>query len=192
MDSLVKQPPALEPEFDPGRFTKVAVETRSGELEARLSEYGNWEVRVRRHDDPTWKQACRGDLNSGSQTTLPVAPKTVEILIRGPIVVDAAAHRVSVEDRQIRIAQKEFALLIALAQDPERVWTKAQLLRSVWGHDADTKTRTLDSHASRLRLKFQRAGVHGIVVNVWGVGYKFWDRLDPDWIAPAADAAQGT
>ncbi|MBS1884638.1 MAG: winged helix-turn-helix transcriptional regulator [Actinobacteria bacterium] len=170
--------------LDPGRFTKVSVETQAGELEARLSEYGNWEVRIRRHDETTWKHACRGDLNSGSQTMLPVAPKTVETMIRGPIVVDAAARRVTVEDQEVSLAKKEFALLIALAQNPERVWTKGQLLKSVWGHDSDTKTRTLDSHASRLRQKFQRAGIHGIVINVWGVGYKFWDRLDPDWSPP--------
>ena len=111
-------------------------------------------------------------------------------MIRGPIIVEPAARRVTANEEALRLPQKEFALLLALAQDPERVWTKAQLMNAIWGCDGDAATRTLDSHASRLRLKFQRAGVHGIVVNVWGAGYKFWDRLDPSTFPPLAAASE--
>src|SRR2546423_864363 len=59
-----------------------------------------------------------------------------------------------------------------LASDPARVFTREQLLRDVWGFRTYVPTRTLESHASRVRRKLDAAGLPGWVVNVWGVGYK--------------------
>jgi DNA-binding response OmpR family regulator len=72
------------------------------------------------------------------------------------------------------LSQKEFALVRTLISDPSRVFTKDELLRSIWGYRARGSTRTLDSHACRLRHKL---GAHGdrYVVNVWGVGYRLVD-----------------
>ena len=61
-----------------------------------------------------------------------------------------------------------------LAADPTRVFTKAELLRTVWGRRTVGTTRTLDSHACRLRRKLG-AGGGRYVVNVWGVGYRLVD-----------------
>ncbi len=73
-----------------------------------------------------------------------------------------------------RSAKKEFTLLRVLASDPTRVFTKDELLRDVWGYKGPSKTRTLDSHASRLRRKLDPE--HGrYVVNCWGVGYRLID-----------------
>ena len=69
-------------------------------------------------------------------------------------------------------AAKEFELLAKLATDPTRVFTKEELLREVWGFVALGRTRTLDSHASRLRRKLALAGAEDCVLNVWGVGYR--------------------
>jgi DNA-binding response OmpR family regulator len=55
------------------------------------------------------------------------------------------------------------------------VFTKERLLREVWGYRALVETRTVDSHASRLRRKLAAAGGEAYVVNVWGVGYKLLD-----------------
>ena len=72
------------------------------------------------------------------------------------------------------LANKEFSLLRALATDPTRVFTKEELLRDVWGFQSMGRTRTLDSHASRLRRKLDpEAGRY--VVNCWGVGYRLID-----------------
>ena len=80
---------------------------------------------------------------------------------------------------EIELSAKEFALLHALAGDPTRVFTKEELLRDVWGFKLMGSTRTLDSHASRLRRKFApAAGGRRWVVNVWGVGYRLTDRAD--------------
>ncbi len=69
------------------------------------------------------------------------------------------------------LSKKEFALLRALAAEPTRVFTREELLRGVWGFKTIGATRTLDSHAFRLRKKLNAAG-DGFVVNVWGVGYR--------------------
>jgi DNA-binding response OmpR family regulator len=92
----------------------------------------------------------------------------------GDLEVDPASREVRLRGRRIELSQKEFALLKALAGSPTRVFTKEELLRDVWGFRSMGATRTLDSHACRLRQKLGRAGDH-FVVNVWGVGYRLLD-----------------
>ena len=76
-----------------------------------------------------------------------------------------------VGDRFVSLSKKEFALLRILASDPTRVFTKEDLLAAVWAYRGPSKTRTLDSHASRLRRKLDPE--HGrFVVNCWGIGYR--------------------
>jgi len=92
----------------------------------------------------------------------------------GALEVDPPSREVRLHGERIVLSQKEFALLRALASDPTRVFTKEELLRDVWGFRSMGATRTLDSHACRLRHKL---GTHGdrFVVNVWGVGYRLID-----------------
>lgn len=89
----------------------------------------------------------------------------------GELVVDAVTRRVRVGEREVQLANKEFALLRALASEPRRVFTKDELLRDVWGYRSQGRTRTLDSHASRLRRKLDPDGSR-FVFNCWGVGYR--------------------
>jgi DNA-binding response OmpR family regulator len=74
---------------------------------------------------------------------------------------------VTVGGERVILPTKEYELLVKLASDPHRVFTKDELLREVWGFRSHGRTRTLDSHASRLR---RRLG-GDYVRNVWGVGY---------------------
>jgi DNA-binding response OmpR family regulator len=92
----------------------------------------------------------------------------------GDLEVDPPARRVLLRGAPVELSQKEFALLRTLAAEPTKVWTKEELLRSIWGFRSMGTTRTLDSHACRLRHKL---AVHGdrYVVNVWGVGYRLVD-----------------
>jgi DNA-binding response OmpR family regulator len=93
----------------------------------------------------------------------------------GDVFIDPARREVRVGDRPVKLANKEFSLLQALAADPARVFTKEELLRDVWGFRAMGRTRTLDSHASRLRRKLDpESGRY--VINVWGIGYRLVDR----------------
>jgi DNA-binding response OmpR family regulator len=92
----------------------------------------------------------------------------------GDLFIDPSRRKVRVADREVPLANKEFALLRALAADPHRVFTKDELLRDVWGFRSMGRTRTLDSHASRLRRKLDpETGRY--VVNCWGVGYRLLD-----------------
>ena len=92
----------------------------------------------------------------------------------GPLEVDPPSREVRLRGERIELSQKEYALLRALAAEPTRVWTKDELLRTVWGYRAIGSTRTLDSHACRLRHKLGRRGDR-FVINVWGVGYRLVD-----------------
>ena len=92
----------------------------------------------------------------------------------GPLEIVPDAREVRVSGHRVELSQKEYALLRALAAEPLRVFTKDELLRQVWGYRATGATRTLDSHACRLRQKLGVRG-DGFVVNVWGVGYRLVD-----------------
>ena len=96
-----------------------------------------------------------------------VAPPDSEHMTAGEIEIDRPTRRVTVAGRRVVLPSKEYELLVKLASDPQRVFTKDELLRDVWGFRAQARTRTLDSHASRLRRRL--AGPY--VRNVWGVGY---------------------
>jgi DNA-binding response OmpR family regulator len=89
----------------------------------------------------------------------------------GDLLIDSSRREVRVDGKPVALANKEYELLLALASEPRRVFTKSELLRDVWDFQTMGRTRTLDSHASRLRRKLDpEAG--RFVVNVWGVGYR--------------------
>jgi len=102
----------------------------------------------------------------------------------GGLVVDATGRCAHLHGQRIALSQKEFALLKMLAAEPYKVFTKSELLRTIWGHELLSTTRTLDSHACRLRNKLDALARSGEdwIVNVWGVGYRLFD-------APIAEAA---
>jgi DNA-binding response OmpR family regulator len=102
----------------------------------------------------------------------------------GELEVDPAARTAHLRGTPLDLSQKEYALLRLLATEPGRVFTKDELLRELWGFRHIGTTRTLDSHACRLRRKL---GVHGdrYVLNVWGVGYRL---VDAPRAAPAVAA----
>jgi DNA-binding response OmpR family regulator len=94
----------------------------------------------------------------------------------GALEIDALARQAWLDREEVPLSSKEFSLLRTLASDPTRVFTREELLRLVWGWEDPSagSTRTLDGHASRLRRKLGRRGA-GLVVNVWGVGYRLTD-----------------
>jgi DNA-binding response OmpR family regulator len=96
-----------------------------------------------------------------------VSPPESERMVAGEVEIDRPTRRVTVSGRRVVLPSKEYELLLKLASDPPRVFTKDELLRDVWGFRSAARTRTLDSHASRLR---RRLGPD-YVRNVWGVGY---------------------
>ena len=101
----------------------------------------------------------------------------------GPVMIDLSARTVDVYGVPVELSRLEFDLLRTLATEPGRVFTREELLSGVWGCARDRRTRTLDSHASRLRRKLRAAGAERVLVNVWGVGFRL---MDPE---PTRDAA---
>jgi DNA-binding response OmpR family regulator len=88
--------------------------------------------------------------------------------------INEPERRVSVGGARVELSATEFTLLCTLASDPTRVFSKQQLLRDIWGFSAVGRSRTLDSHACRLRAKLAVTGER-FVISVWGVGYKLVD-----------------
>jgi DNA-binding response OmpR family regulator len=94
----------------------------------------------------------------------------------GALQIDTATYRATFRQTHIALRRQEYALLVHLARDPGRVYTKDELLRDVWGYRSNVATRTVDTHASRLRRALARAGAEGWVCSTRGVGY----HLAPD------------
>jgi DNA-binding response OmpR family regulator len=99
-------------------------------------------------------------------------PSGVRLRYVGPLEIDTDAHLVRVAGQPIQLRRLEYELLIHLARNPTRVAPKQELLHTIWHKRPDAGVRTVDSHASRLRRKLGAAGAAGLVVNVWGVGYR--------------------
>ena len=92
----------------------------------------------------------------------------------GSLTVDCDARTAEVEQRAVKLTRLEFDLLQTLASQPRRTFTRAELTREVWGYDprATGPSRTIDSHAYRLRHKLEQAGTREMVQSVRGVGWR--------------------
>jgi two-component system phosphate regulon response regulator PhoB len=93
-------------------------------------------------------------------------------LVVGDLVVNTLSKEVTLGGIAIPVSVKEFQLVSTLASEPERVFSKQELLEQVWGFKSPGRTRTLDSHASRLRQKLGAVSERPWIVNTWGHGYR--------------------
>jgi DNA-binding response OmpR family regulator len=108
--------------------------------------------------------------SSGDSDTAPA------VLQRGGIRLDAERHEVRVNDRQIALSPKEFALLAYLMRHAGRVRSREDILQTVWGQDSYLDERTVDVHMRWLRTKIESdPGKPQLLLTVRGVGYKFSD-----------------
>ena len=86
------------------------------------------------------------------------------------ISIDEINHKAFVTGSELTLTHKEFELLMLFVKHPRRVFTRNQLLTTIWGYDADVFTRTVDSHISTLRKKLGEAGQ--IIKSIPKIGYK--------------------
>lgn len=113
-------------------------------------------------------------LRRSAASLVPAAP---EAIIRfGLLRIDPAAYRLWVAEREVQLTSIEFRLLLHLLDRKNRVQTRSMLLEDVWGLQADTETRTVDTHVKRLREKLGAAEAY--IQTVRGVGYRFVERPD--------------
>jgi DNA-binding response OmpR family regulator len=99
-------------------------------------------------------------------------PATPRLVRAGTLAIDPQTHTAQVNGQPMQLTPFECRLLVTLARQPEQVFTREQLLCSIWGINTG-RSRTLDSHATRLRGKLRDAGAGDLIHNVWGVGYAF-------------------
>ena len=90
------------------------------------------------------------------------------------LMIEPDRRRVSLKDKTVDLTAKEFDLLLHFARHAGRVFTRAQLLDTVWGYGHDGYEHTVNSHINRLRAKIEKNPAQPeYVLTVWGVGYKF-------------------
>lgn len=91
------------------------------------------------------------------------------------LVIDHDAHQVTADEEKVNLTPKEFELLCYLANEPDKVFSREQLMKEVWHYDFFGDLRTVDTHVKRLREKLNNVSEDAakMIVTVWGVGYKF-------------------
>jgi len=96
-----------------------------------------------------------------------------EQIIYPGLVINKSNYTVKLNGNDLEMPPKELELLYFLASNPNKVFTREQLLENVWGFDFYGDTRTVDVHIKRLREKFEPGEYKWQIKTVWGVGYKF-------------------
>lgn len=101
------------------------------------------------------------------------ASNNTEEVVYPNLVVNKSDYTVKVLGKTLNIPPKELELIYFLATNPNKVFTREQLLERVWGFDFYGDSRTVDVHIKRLREKMNIEGQNWQLRTVWGVGYKF-------------------
>ena len=102
-----------------------------------------------------------------------------ETIERGALRIETGKRRVSIDGREVALTAREFDLLVHFARRPGQVFDRGQLLDQVWGYNHEGYEHTVNSHINRLRAKIEcDPSKPEYILTVWGVGYRFSDRLD--------------
>ena len=102
--------------------------------------------------------------------------KSGEALAYGPLAIDPVRHEITVDGKPVRTGLAEFKLLKFMLSQPERVFTRGQLLDNVWGDHVFIEERTVDVHVLRLRRALAAVGAQHLVQTVRGLGYRLSTR----------------
>ena len=94
-----------------------------------------------------------------------------EILSAGGIVIDKAAHQVTLDGKQVELSYKEFELLSYFLENQGIALSREKILNNVWNYDYFGDARTIDTHVKKLRSKMGDKGE--MIKTIWGMGYKF-------------------
>jgi two-component system alkaline phosphatase synthesis response regulator PhoP len=102
--------------------------------------------------------------------------ETHEPIRHGPVEIDVGRRELRIGGQPVHVTTKEFDLLAFMAGQPERIFTRDQLLARIWGYDYEGDGRTVDVHISWLRGKLRGADGHNYFRTVRGIGYAFSPR----------------
>jgi two-component system phosphate regulon response regulator PhoB len=100
-------------------------------------------------------------------------PPADEPLVAGRLRLDPVSHRVFAHEQEVGVGPTEYRLLKFLMENPDRVYSRAQLLDFVWGQNVYVEERTVDVHVRRLRKALEAFSVDQYVQTVRGAGYRF-------------------
>ena len=95
----------------------------------------------------------------------------------GDLVINPANYEVSVSGRRVDLRFKEYELLLLMASNPGRVYSREALLKQVWGYEYLGGTRTVDVHVRRLRSKIEDAD-RSYIETIWNVGYRIRESAE--------------
>lgn len=111
---------------------------------------------------------------SSATAYLRTEQSTSNALIFPDLTIDHDAHRVTASGVEVNLTPKEYELLHYLAQSPDKVFSREELLKNVWNYNFFGDLRTVDTHVKRLREKLNRVSPNAasMIATVWGVGYK--------------------
>ena len=101
-----------------------------------------------------------------------VDSQSKDVIKYSDLTIDIGAYEVTYKEKPVKLAPKELELLHFMASNPNKVFTREQLMYEVWGYDYPGDSRTVDVHIKRLREKV-KGGENWELQTVWGVGYKF-------------------
>jgi DNA-binding response OmpR family regulator len=88
--------------------------------------------------------------------------------------IDIDKRKVLLQDKRVELSPKEFELLVLMASNPGRNYTRTELLNMIWGYNFDGYEHTVNSHINRLRAKIESDMANpNYILTTWGVGYKF-------------------
>ena len=88
--------------------------------------------------------------------------------------IDIEKRKVIVRENKVELSPKEFELLVLMASNPGKSYSRSDLLKLIWGYDFDGYEHTVNSHINRLRAKIEADMNNPIyIMTTWGVGYKF-------------------
>jgi DNA-binding response OmpR family regulator len=155
-----------------------------------IREHCGWDVPVMFCTARTNEEAASDILRLGADDYLPKPIRYMEFLARvhallrrsqprpttlqvGVIDVDLEGRRIRLAGTDVELTQREFELASILLRNVGRVLSRDELLSSVWARESGVDTRTVDTHASRLRKKLGLAGESGLMLSsVYGLGYR--------------------
>ena len=96
---------------------------------------------------------------------------SADVMNIGGICIDKAAHRVTIDGKEIELSFKEFELLTYFAENQGIALSREKILNNVWNYDYFGDARTIDTHVKKLRSKMGEKGDY--IKTIWGMGYKF-------------------
>jgi two-component system, OmpR family, alkaline phosphatase synthesis response regulator PhoP len=141
-------------------------------LTARAEEYSEVAAFDVGADDyitkPIKPRALMSRINALFRRDTKKAPPSSLITV-GDLVIDRTSYTIKLENREINLPKKEFELLYFLAQNPNKVFSREDLLQNIWGTDVYVLARTVDVHIRKVREKIG----DDYITTVKGVGYKF-------------------